>query len=965
MLRVQMQLPAGRGELCRVYRSRRAHTTRAAAQHCAARPAPRRHRPRLPSRAQRPQRYTLYTYLQTSPRSPRRRTALCRAPSAAPPSTPPTIPCPATSEVHALYLPTDEPTQPAPPHSTVPRAQRRAAIDPAYHPVLSDLRGTRSIPTYRRAHAARAAAQHCAARPAPRRHRPRLPSRAQRPQRYTLYTYLQTSPRSPRRRTALCRAPSAAPPSTPPTIPCSATSEVHALYLPTDEPTQPAPPHSTVPRAQRRAAIDPAYHPVLSDLRGTRSIPTYRRAHAARAAAQHCAARPAPRRHRPRLPSRAQRPQRYTLYTYLQTSPRSPRRRTALCRAPSAAPPSTPPTIPCSATSAVHALYLPTDEPTHAARAAAQHCAARPAPRRHRPRLPSRAQRPQRYTLYTYLQTSPRSPRRRTALCRAPSAAPPSTPPTIPCSATSEVHALYLPTDEPTQPAPPHSTVPRAQRRAAIDPAYHPVLSDLSATSEVHALYLPTDEPTQPAPPHSTVPRAQRRAAIDPAYHPVLSDLRGTRSIPTYRRAHAARAAAQHCAARPAPRRHRPRLPSRAQRPQRYTLYTYLQTSPRSPRRRTALCRAPSAAPPSTPPTIPCSATSEVHALYLPTDEPTQPAPPHSTVPRAQRRAAIDPAYHPVLSDLRGTRSIPTYRRAHAARAAAQHCAARPAPRRHRPRLPSRAQRPQRYTLYTYLQTSPRSPRRRTALCRAPSAAPPSTPPTIPCSATSEVHALYLPTDEPTQPAPPHSTVPRAQRRAAIDPAYHPVLSDLRDVSPSLHLAALVPRLGAGRGGRAARAGRARRRPRRAPPRLPRAHTTRPNPPSDINLHDEDVSELAVRSRHLRAEARERAKFVRKQRARRHTHDTVRPYTPRQFPLAEATYAAMLAASAGAECEAEAEGGGQAAGGDSPASSRESLGELASSLSPASPAPYDNDDPDDKEWDPTAERAERRKTSFR
>lgn len=40
--------------------------------------------------------------------------------------------------------------------------------------------------------------------------------------------------------------------------------------------------------------------------------------------------------------------------------------------------------------------------------------------------------------------------------------------------------------------------------------------------------------------------------------------------------------------------------------------------------------------------------------------------------------------------------------------------------------------------------------------------------------------------------------------------------------------------------------------------------------------------------------------------------------------------------------------------------------EASSSLSPLSPpAPYDGDDPDDTEWEPAAQRQERRRSAFR
>ncbi|KAJ8723170.1 hypothetical protein PYW08_003082 [Mythimna loreyi] len=143
---------------------------------------------------------------------------------------------------------------------------------------------------------------------------------------------------------------------------------------------------------------------------------------------------------------------------------------------------------------------------------------------------------------------------------------------------------------------------------------------------------------------------------------------------------------------------------------------------------------------------------------------------------------------------------------------------------------------------------------------------------------------------------------------------------------------------------------------------------------------EEDVSDLAVSLRHTRAESLERARYVRKRRARRPTHDaadaepppepalplppapptpppprhydqheTVRPYTPRQFPLGDDTYRHMLAAMPDGFYLASPAP-------LSPAASRASRSSSPSTLSPAELGACDGDDPDDAEWEPAAER---------
>lgn len=84
---------------------------------------------------------------------------------------------------------------------------------------------------------------------------------------------------------------------------------------------------------------------------------------------------------------------------------------------------------------------------------------------------------------------------------------------------------------------------------------------------------------------------------------------------------------------------------------------------------------------------------------------------------------------------------------------------------------------------------------------------------------------------------------------------------------------------------------------------------------------------------------------------------TVRPYTPRSFPLADDLYQDMLAAMPAGyrPCSPDLE----------PIRDNEE-DDVSSSLSPLSPpGAFDGDDPDDAEWDPQAERADRRKNSFR
>ncbi|XP_063621949.1 uncharacterized protein LOC134794162 [Cydia splendana] len=146
-----------------------------------------------------------------------------------------------------------------------------------------------------------------------------------------------------------------------------------------------------------------------------------------------------------------------------------------------------------------------------------------------------------------------------------------------------------------------------------------------------------------------------------------------------------------------------------------------------------------------------------------------------------------------------------------------------------------------------------------------------------------------------------------------------------------------------------------------------------------LESEEEDISDTAVRARHLRSEARERGRYLGARRGGRgappapasapapppapappqEPRETVRPYSPRRFPLPEHTYSDMLAsmphgyrpASPPSPPSAAGEAGEESAG-DSP-------------LSPLSPTPYEGDDPDDVEWDPSQEKVEKRKSTFR
>ncbi|XP_050348587.1 KAT8 regulatory NSL complex subunit 1 isoform X1 [Nymphalis io] len=383
------------------------------------------------------------------------------------------------------------------------------------------------------------------------------------------------------------------------------------------------------------------------------------------------------------------------------------------------------------------------------------------------------------------------------------------------------------------------------------------------------------------------------------------------------------------------------------------------------------------------------------------------------------------------------------------------------------------------------------------------------------CRRNAESCSVCTGRAEPTQPAPPAATLPPSRRLALVDPAYHPVLSDVKDISPSVHLSALSSRSwfrsrcgkawrAPGAAPRAAPAPPAPRAPRRHPTRLKRgrpplsrkikerdrdeetstsghdrrgrsstewrtwrrqsfdidnivipqsvAANTRPEiltykeiitpkwrvmeiPESPLNngvmkfnrmsfeSEEEDISEAAVQARHTRAECRERNRYLRKRRSRRnHTdtdtehnpndqhlvdhsqppplqplsppvqplmiqqqpqplplpppplvpiqqtnalqrhpsptenHEAMRPYSPRQFPLPDVMYIEMLSDMP--------EGYRPSSPEPTPPRIDEEGDEL-STLSPLSPLVYDGDDPDDAEWNPSSEKTERRKSTLR
>ncbi|XP_041979871.1 KAT8 regulatory NSL complex subunit 1 isoform X2 [Aricia agestis] len=363
-------------------------------------------------------------------------------------------------------------------------------------------------------------------------------------------------------------------------------------------------------------------------------------------------------------------------------------------------------------------------------------------------------------------------------------------------------------------------------------------------------------------------------------------------------------------------------------------------------------------------------------------------------------------------------------------------------------------------------------------------------PADIKCSCQStESCAVCTGRQEPTQPAPPPSTLPAPQRVANVHPAFHPVLSDVSEIPTGIHMSAL-----SGRAWFRSRCSKAWRGAHHAPPPRPprptpeppkhRKHPTkqkRGRPPlsrkvkerekdedtstsgqesrgrgrwstesrarrasydidnivipqsvaastrpqiltykeivtpkwrvleipehplnngvtksnrMSIESEEEDISEAAMQARHSRAELRERSRYLRKQRTRRQNADAtepgnheeppnqagnhevrnqpgnhaeprnsedptqlqemVRPYTPRQFPLPEPVYQDMLSSMPDSY---------QPSPELSPMM-EEDIND-SSTLSPMSPLAFEGDDPDDVEWDPTSEKSDRRKSAFK
>ncbi|CAF4850526.1 unnamed protein product [Pieris macdunnoughi] len=337
---------------------------------------------------------------------------------------------------------------------------------------------------------------------------------------------------------------------------------------------------------------------------------------------------------------------------------------------------------------------------------------------------------------------------------------------------------------------------------------------------------------------------------------------------------------------------------------------------------------------------------------------------------------------------------------------------------------------------------------------------------------------------ESTQPQPPFSTLSPAQRLALVDPSYHPALSTIQDVPPSIHMSALTSRpwfrsriksyrgahnssvtkqtiqasqptqatstttkrhptrlkrgrpplsrkvkerdrdddtstSGQERGrGRASTESRGWRRQsfdidNIVIPQSIAANTrpeiltykeiltpkwrikdiSRPKLNNGINnsnrmsvdgSEEEDVSEMSLYQRHARAETQERNRFLRKQRSRRNNAEppidpvpvqnhiqkpqpniiiqnnqqsseaAENPYTPRNFPLQDEVYQDMLSfmpESYQPSCSPS----------PIPSPQEEEL-EDSSTLSPASLLMYEGDDPDDAEWNPSAEKSERKKS---
>lgn len=87
---------------------------------------------------------------------------------------------------------------------------------------------------------------------------------------------------------------------------------------------------------------------------------------------------------------------------------------------------------------------------------------------------------------------------------------------------------------------------------------------------------------------------------------------------------------------------------------------------------------------------------------------------------------------------------------------------------------------------------------------------------------------------------------------------------------------------------------------------------------------------------------------------------TVKPYSPRQFPLPDDAYVEMLSAMPQGYRPSSPEPT------PPPEESTDPIDDDSSTLSPTSMSVYGGDDPDDIEWDPSVEKSEvRRKSTFR
>ncbi|KAL4709539.1 hypothetical protein ACJJTC_007270 [Scirpophaga incertulas] len=283
---------------------------------------------------------------------------------------------------------------------------------------------------------------------------------------------------------------------------------------------------------------------------------------------------------------------------------------------------------------------------------------------------------------------------------------------------------------------------------------------------------------------------------------------------------------------------------------------------------------------------------------------------------------------------------------------------------------------------------------------------------------------------EPTQPALPLCVLPAAQRLGRLQPTYHPVLSDLRDVSPSIHLSALASRTWTrGRG-------RARNTATHTATKNTSSHTVtsqtaashgtvnasklnkkhptklkRGRPPLSRKIKERDRDDEQVAStNHDRGrsrpsiESRRRTSYdidsiVIPQSVAATTRpeiltykeiltpkwrvleipevplnngvskmhdplsfdsDYVRPYSPRQFPLPEVTYSAMVSDMPEGHTYSPV-----TSPLTSPLPVSPTIEDESSSLSPLSNLAFDGDDPDDAEWEPNIEKMEKRKSSYR